>query len=187
MILHGAIRLWWQVKTAREIFLTMSLIWHSINKSKCKVELDFDNFVGRNCCFDVMCLIIFHHFRLVENYVSFVWMRPIGMHLLLALLNKPTLLKSACINHNLFACCFSRFFKRCDVIVTHYFIKVKCFSFYTLSKLASYSDSICCMLWFCSGWVKSWIHKTWRWRTRRTWYCVKFWWWKVRIGNAICI
>ena len=64
MILHGAIRLWWQAKTAREIFMTMYLIWHSINKSECKAELNFDNFSGRNCCFDAMCLISFHYFML---------------------------------------------------------------------------------------------------------------------------
>ena len=81
------------------------------------------------------------------------------MHLLLVLLNKPNLLKSACIDHNSFSCCFPRFFERCDVIVTHYFMKVRCFSFVTLPKLASYSDSICCMLWFCSGGVKSCFHK----------------------------
>ena len=84
------------------------------------------------------------------------------MHLLLVLLDKPNLLKSACIENNLFACCFSRFFERCDVIVTHYFMKVKCFSFYTLRKLAFYSDSICCMLWLCSEGVKSCFHQTWR-------------------------
>ena len=32
-------------------------------------------------------------------------------------------------------------------------MKVKCFSFCKLPKLASYSDSICCMLWFCRGGV----------------------------------
>ena len=30
--LYGVIRSWWQAKAARKIFLTMSLIWHSINK-----------------------------------------------------------------------------------------------------------------------------------------------------------
>ena len=121
--------------------------------------------------------------RLIEDGVSFAWMRPLGMHLLLVLLNKPNLLKSACIDHNSFACCFPRFLERCDVIVTHYFMKVKCFSFCMLPKLASYSYSICCMLWFCSGGVKSCFHKKWWWRTRRTWYRVKFWWWKIRIGK----
>ena len=95
------------------------------------------------------------------------------------------LLNSACIDHNSFVCCFSRCFERCDVIVMHYFMKVKCFSFCTLPKLASYSDSICCMLWFCSGGVKSCFHKKWWWRTILKWYRVKFRWWKVRIGKAI--
>ena len=54
---------------------------------------------------------------------------------------------------------FSPIFERCNVIVIHYIMKVKCFSFCTLSKLASYSDSICCMLWFCSGGVKSCFNK----------------------------
>ena len=31
--------------------------------------------------------------------------------------------------------------------------------FRMLPKLASYSDSICCMLCFCSGGVKSFFHK----------------------------
>ena len=48
--------------------------------------------------------------RLVENDVSFAWLRPLGMHLLLVLLNIPYLLKSACIDHNSFACCFSLIF-----------------------------------------------------------------------------
>ena len=43
------------------------------------------------------------------------------MHLLLVLLNKPNQLKSTCIDHYSFACCFSRFSERCEVIVTHYF------------------------------------------------------------------
>ena len=111
-------------------------------------------------------------------------MRPLGTHLLLVLLNKPNLLR-ACIDHNWFTCCFSWVLERYDVIVTHYFMKVKCVSFYTLPKLASYSDSICCMLWFWSGGVKNYFHKKWRWRTRCTCYRVKFWWLKVRIGNAI--
>ena len=64
------------------------------------------------------------------------------MHLLLVLLNKPNLLISACVNYNSFASYFTRFFERCDVIVTLYFMKVKCFSFCTLLELASYSDSI---------------------------------------------
>ena len=63
----------------------------------------------------------------------------------------------------------------------------KVFSFRTLPRLASYSDSICCMLWFCSGWVKICFHKKGWWRSRPTWYRVKFRRWKVRIGNAICI
>ena len=33
------------------------------------------------------------------------------------------------------------------------------FSFITLPQLASYIDSICCLLWFCSGGVKSCFHK----------------------------
>ena len=49
--------------------------------------------------------------------------------------------------------------KRCDAIVTHYCMKVKCFSFRTLPKLASYSDSICCLLWFCSRRVKAVVIK----------------------------
>ena len=36
----------------------------AINKSECKFELNFDNLSGRNCCFDAMCLIIFHYFTL---------------------------------------------------------------------------------------------------------------------------
>ena len=64
------------------------------------------------------------------------------MHLLLVLLNKQNLLKTPVLTiihlHAVFP-----IFERCDVIVTHYFIKDKCFSFYTLPKLASYSDSIC--------------------------------------------
>ena len=173
MILHGAIRLWWQAKTAHEIFLTMWSIWHTINKSECKVEL---NFLGRECCFDAICLISFTTLRLVENDISFVWMRPLGMYLLLVVLNKPNLLKSACIDHNSFACCFSRFFERCDVNV----MKVKCVSFCTLPKLASYSDSLCCMLWFCSGRVKCCFHKIWWWHTRRVILFTRdtFWWWK---------
>ena len=35
-----------------------------INKLECKVKLNFDKFSGRNCCFDAMCLIIFHYFKL---------------------------------------------------------------------------------------------------------------------------
>ena len=66
------------------------------------------------------------------------------MHFLLILFNKPNLFKSASIDHKSFACYFSRFFERCDVIVTHYFMKVKCFYFRTLPKLAPYRDSICC-------------------------------------------
>ena len=81
------------------------------------------------------------------------------MHLLLVLLNKPNLLKSASIDHNSFACCFSGFLKRCDVFVTHYFMKVKCFSFLTPPKLASYSDSICCILRLCREGMKSCFHK----------------------------
>ena len=49
---------------SREIVLTMCLIWHSINKSECKIELNFDNFSGRECSFDAMCLIIFYYFTL---------------------------------------------------------------------------------------------------------------------------
>ena len=183
MILHGAIRLWWQAKTAREIFLTVCLIWHSINKSECKVELKVDNF------FDAICLIIFHYFTLGWKWRFFCVNETTWNAFTTGSFKyKANLQKSACIDNNSFACCFFRFFERCDVIVTHYFIKVKCFPFFTLPKLASYSDSICCMMWFCSGGVKScFIKKKWWWRTRRTWYRVKFWWWKVRIGKAICI
>ena len=53
-------------------------------------------------------LLSFTTLRLIEKHVSFTWMRPLGMHVLLVLLNKQTLLKSACIYHNSFACCFSR-------------------------------------------------------------------------------
>ena len=42
-----------------------------IDKSECKVELNFENLSGRNCCFDTTCLIIFHYFTLGENDVSF--------------------------------------------------------------------------------------------------------------------
>ena len=75
------------------------------------------------------------------------------MHLQLVLLNTPNLPKSACIDHNSIACCFSRIFERCEVIVTHYFMKVKCVFF------LSYSDSICCMLRVYSGGVKSCFDK----------------------------
>ena len=51
-------------KRPAKFFLTICLIWHSINKSECKVELNFDNFSGRNWCVDAMCLIIFHYFTL---------------------------------------------------------------------------------------------------------------------------
>ena len=42
--------------------------------------------------------------------------------------------KKESVDHNSFACCLSRFVERCDVIATHYFMKVKCFSFCTLPK-----------------------------------------------------
>ena len=125
--------------------------------------------------------------RLVEDGVSFAWMRPLGMHLQLVLLNKPNLLKSACIDHNSFACCFLRCFERCDVIVMHYFMKVKCFSFCMLPKLASYSNSICCMLWFCSGWVKSCFYKKMVMAHKTHVISRKILMMKIRIGNAICI
>ena len=48
----------------RTLFLTTCVIWYSINKSECTVESNFDNFLGRNCCFDAICLIIFHYFTL---------------------------------------------------------------------------------------------------------------------------
>ena len=90
--------------------------------------------------FEVEMLLWFNEFnylsllRLVESDVSFAWVRPLRMHLLLVLLNKLILLKSACIYHYSFACCFSRYFKRCDVIVTQYFMKIKCFSFLNATK-----------------------------------------------------
>ena len=160
MILHGAIRLWWKAKTAREIFLTISLIWHSINKSECKEELNFDNFSGRHCCFDVTCLIIFHYFTLGWKW-RFFRVKEITWYALptVFLISQIIILKSACIDHNSFACCISQSFENCDVIGRHYFMKEKCFSSFTLPKLASYNDSICCMMWFCSGGVKSCFHK----------------------------
>ena len=69
----------------------------------------------------------------------------------------------------------------------HFFTNVKCISYRTLPELASYSDSIKCLLWFCSRTVKSCFHKKWRWRTRCTWYRIKLWWWKARKEFAICI
>ena len=53
-----------KAKTARKFFLTMRLIWHSIDEPEWKVELDFDNFSGRNWCSDAICLIIYHYFTL---------------------------------------------------------------------------------------------------------------------------
>ena len=132
-------------------------------------------------------LLSFTTLHLVENDVSFAWMRPLGMNSLLILLNKQNLLKSTSLDKSTFACCFSRFFERCDVIIKHFFMKVKCFSFRMLPTLASYRHSICCLYWFCSRGVKSGFHKKGWWHTKRTWYRVKFSWWKVRIGNAICI
>ena len=147
-------------KRPEKNFLTMRLIWHSINAPECKVELNFNNFSGRNWCFDAMCLIILHYFtRLVESDVSFAWMIPLEMHFLLILLIKPNLQKSASIDDNSLACWFSHFIERCDVIVTHYFTKIKCFSYRRLPKLAYCNDSIYCLLWFCSRAVKSCFHK----------------------------
>ena len=60
--------------------------------------------------------------------------------------NKPNLLKSASIDHNSFACFFPDFLGKCDVIVTHCFVKVKCFSFHTFPRQASYNDPTFCML-----------------------------------------
>ena len=62
--------------------------------------IEFYNFSVRNCCFDAMCWIIFHYFTLCWKWRSFAWIRPLGMHLLLVLLNKPNLLlKIACFDH----------------------------------------------------------------------------------------
>ena len=142
-------------KRPAKFFMTMCLIWHSINKSVCKVELNFDNFSGRNFCFDATCLIIFHYFTLAWKWRFFRVNETTWNAFTTGSLKKGKSTKSACIDHNAFACCFSRLFERCDVIVTHYLMKVKRFSFYTLPKLAFYSDSIGCILWFCSGWIKS--------------------------------
>ena len=163
MILHGAIKLWWHVKTAREFFFFLRCAWfgiQSINQST-KLNWMLITFQVEIVALMLCVQLYFTTLRLVENDVSLAWMRPFEMHLLLVLLNKPNLRKSACINHNLFTCCFSRFIERCDVIVTHYFMKVKWFflSVYTLPKLVFYSDSIICMLWFCSRGVKSCFHK----------------------------
>ena len=61
------------------------------------------------------------------------------------------------------------------------------FLYRRLQQLPYYSDSIYCLLCFCSRGVKSCFHRKWWWRTRCTWYRVKFWWWKIRIGKAICV
>ena len=47
-----------------QFFYDNVLMWHSINESECKVELNFDNFSDRKCCFDVMCLILLHFIML---------------------------------------------------------------------------------------------------------------------------
>ena len=60
------------------------------------------------------------------------------------------------------------------------FYERKVFFYRTLLKLASFCNSICCLLWLCSKAVKSCFHKKWWWHTRCTWYRVKFWWWKSK-------
>ena len=120
-----------------------------------------------------------------ETDVFFAWMIPLGMHFLIIFI-KPTLPQSARINNNSLACCFPIFWK----VWRHRFAlcyESKVFSYRSLPKLASYSDSVYCLLWFCSRAVKSCVYKRWWWRTRCLWYRVKCWWWKVRIGNAKCI
>ena len=129
----------------------------------------------------------FNTLHLFENDVLFAWMIPQGMHFLLILLNKPNLPQSASIDHNSLACCFIPIFWHVWRHRNALFYESKVFSYRTLPKLESYSDSICCYLWFCSRTVKSCFQKKWWWCSRCTWYRVKFWWLKVRIGNAICI
>ena len=187
MILHGVIRLWWQAKTAREIFLTMCLIGHSINKSECKVELKFDNFLGRNCCCDAICLIIFHYFTLCWKCRFYrVNETTLTQHLLLVLLNKPNLLNSACIDHDICILFFANYWKvwRHRYALFH---ESRVFFLLYATKTSALQRFNLLHVVFFSGGVKSCFHKKWWWRTRRTWYRVKFWWWKVRIGNAICI
>ena len=153
----------WQFFSAQielQYVLCMCLIWHSINESECKVKLHFDNFSARTCCFDDTCLIILHYYTLGWKWrFFFVWMIPPGKHFLLILLNNPNLPKIASIDKYLTCMLFFRFCERYDVIVTHYFTKVKCFSYRTLRKLVSYSDSSCCLLWLCSRAVKSCFYK----------------------------
>ena len=54
-----------KAKTASKMFLLC--VWfgfQSMNLSEWKVELNFDNITGRNCCFDAMCLIMLHYLTL---------------------------------------------------------------------------------------------------------------------------
>ena len=53
----------------------------------------------------------FTHLRLINNAVSFAWMIPLGMHILLILLNKANLPKSTNIDHDSLSCSFFVFLK----------------------------------------------------------------------------
>ena len=156
VILHGAIRLWWQAKMARKKILTMCLIWHSINKSEWKVELNFDNFSGRNCCFDAL----FNYLSLLTLGWKWRFFRvneTTRNAFLLVLLNKTTKKRQyrPQLIFMLFFPIFWKVWRHCYAL----FNESKVFFLSYATKPVSYSDSICCMLWFCSGGVNSFLHK----------------------------
>ena len=136
-------------------FFTTCFIWHLISEPECKVEFNFYIFQGRHCRFDDMCLNILHYFTLGQNDVSFARMILLGMHFLLILSNKPDLSqiyqRAPALTITLLHAVFPIFVKG----MTSSLRTLKCFSYRRLPKLASYSDSVRCMLWFSSKAVKS--------------------------------
>ena len=114
-------------------------------------------FVKWNCCFDAMSLITLHYFILCWKWHFFCASNTNRKAFSTDSLNKPNLLKSASIDHNSLAFWFLFFdiLKGVTSSFLLYFTKVKCFLCRTLRKLVSYSDSISCLLLFCSREVKS--------------------------------
>ena len=124
--------------------------------------------------------ISFTTLRLVENDNSLAWMRPFGIQLLLVLLNKPNLVKCACIDLNSFACCFPNFWKEWrHRYALFYDSKVFFLLFTTKTSVLQRFNLLHIVVLQRTSQKRFSYKKAW-WHTRRTWYHVKFWWWKSK-------